>query len=180
MAQHGDEDAAATDDHVGPLGLEPGDVSLLHSRTEGWPAGLRLAALSLRGVEDRGAFIRSFAGGDRQIGDYLREVLETVSPRLRDFLLRTSILERMCGSLCDAVVGTNDSGRVLEELEDRNLLVVPLDRRREWYRFHTLFRELLLSEGPAAPRWPRPARAHKPVSTGELWPLGQPLVPVKA
>jgi LuxR family maltose regulon positive regulatory protein len=86
-------------------------------------------------------------GDDRFVGDYLRsELLDRVSRAEVAFLTRTSILGRMCGELCNVVVGQTGSGRTLEQLEGRNLLVVPLDRRREWYRYHTLFRELLLAE----------------------------------
>jgi ATP/maltotriose-dependent transcriptional regulator MalT len=126
------------------LGLAPADVELLHARTEGWPAGLQLAALSLRGVEDRAAYIR--AGGDRQIADYLREVLESVTPRMRDFLLRTSILERMCAPLCAAVVDDDDAAALLAEAHRSNLFLVALDDRAHWYRYHHLLRDLLQRE----------------------------------
>ena len=89
----------------------------------------------------------SVTGDDRFVGDYLRsELLDRVSRAEVAFLTRTSILDRMCGGLCDAVVGRTGSSRTLEQLESRNLLVVPLDRRREWYRYHHLFRELLHAE----------------------------------
>lgn len=126
------------------LGLALADVELLRARTEGWPAGLRLAALSLRGVEDRSAFIQ--AGGHREIADYLREVLATVTPRLRDFLLCTSILERMCAPLCAAVVGDDDAAALLTEAHRSNLFLVALDDRGHWYRYHHLLRELLQRE----------------------------------
>jgi LuxR family transcriptional regulator, maltose regulon positive regulatory protein len=123
------------------------DVAALVQRTEGWPAGLYLAALAMRAGSppaDPGFFV---TGEDRFVGDYLRaELLDRVSGAEVVFLTRTSILERMCGGLCDAVVGRTGSSRMLEQLESRNLLVVPLDRRREWYRYHHLFRELLHAE----------------------------------
>jgi LuxR family maltose regulon positive regulatory protein len=114
-------------------------------RTEGWPAGLYLAALAMRDGSPAESF--TFTGDDRLMGDYLRsEFLTRVSRSQVTFLLRTSILDRMCGPLCDAVVGGKGSARVLEQLVNRNLLVVPLDRRGEWYRFHHLLRQLLLSD----------------------------------
>jgi LuxR family maltose regulon positive regulatory protein len=152
------EDAAAL---LSRAGVEPTESELneLVAHTEGWPAGLYLAALAAR-AGGSSADAVTFTGDDRFMGDYLRsELLERASDEQVFFLTRSAILERMCGPLCDAVVGTNDSGRVLEELEDRNLLVVPLDRRREWYRFHTLFRELLLSE----------LRRREPEMVGDLY-----------
>jgi ATP/maltotriose-dependent transcriptional regulator MalT len=128
------------------LGLEPSDVVLLHARTEGWAAGLQLAALSVQAKQDRPAFIEAFAGDDRQIGDYLHEVLDDQPAGLRDFLLRTSILERMCPPLCDALTGSDDSAARLEQAEHSNLFLVPLDSRRQWYRYHHLFRDLLRHE----------------------------------
>lgn len=133
----------------GALGLNLGDaqVAALRARTEGWAAGLYLAGLSLRGREDADAFITDFAGDDRMVVDYLAaEVLEGQTPGRRDFLLRTSILTRLTGGLCDAVTGTGGSARVLEDLERSNLFLVPLDNRREWYRYHHLFGELLRHE----------------------------------
>jgi LuxR family transcriptional regulator, maltose regulon positive regulatory protein len=129
------------------LGLEVDDVARLQRRTEGWAAGLYLAALSLRGREDARDFIESFAGDDRQIVDYLSsEVLAGQPAELRDFLVRTSILERFCGPLCDAVTGGAGAARVLEAVERKNLFLVPLDRTRHWYRYHHLFGELLRHE----------------------------------
>jgi LuxR family maltose regulon positive regulatory protein len=123
------------------------DVDDLVERTEGWATGLYLAALAMRAGSPRPEAGFSVTGDDRFVGDYLRaELLDRVSPSEVTFLTRTSILDRLCGGLCDAVVGEADSGRMLEELESRNLLVVPLDRRREWYRYHNLFRELLHAE----------------------------------
>jgi LuxR family transcriptional regulator, maltose regulon positive regulatory protein len=129
------------------LGLTVEDVQALESRTEGWAAALQLAALSLRGRADAAEFISSFAGDDRYIVDYLvDEVLDQQPPELRRFLLDTSVLEGLCGPLCDAVTGPVDGmtgGAVLEALERRNLLVVPLDDHRRWYRYHHLFSDVL-------------------------------------
>src|SRR5581483_10460734 len=128
------------------LGLEPGDVELLRARTEGWAAGLQLAALSARPLEDRHAYVQSLAGDDRQIGDYLHEVLAEQTPELREFLLRTSILDRLCAPLYDAVTGRNDGSERLEAVDRSNLFLVSLDTRREWYRYHQLFADLLRYE----------------------------------
>jgi LuxR family maltose regulon positive regulatory protein len=139
----------------GTLGLEldAREVELLRARTEGWPAGLQLAALSLRGHEDKRAFVDAFAGDDRQIGDYLHELLLDLSPPMRQFLLSTSVLERMCVSLCDAMIDGGEAGARLAEAERANLFLVALDNRREWYRYHHLFRDLLRRElGRTAPR----------------------------
>jgi LuxR family maltose regulon positive regulatory protein len=131
------------------LGLElsDDDVARLQARTEGWPAALYLAALSLRGRGDPSSVIERFAGDDRFLVDYLTgEVLARQPPELRSFLLRTSILTRLSGPLCDAVADRSDSAALLAELERSNLLLVPLDSRREWYRYHHLFAELLQHE----------------------------------
>ena len=128
------------------LGLEPDEVALLRERTEGWPAGLRLAALSLRDQADRKAFVAAFAGDDRQIAEYLHEFVAAQPRRLREFLLRTSILERLCASLCDAVTGRSDGIARLEEIQRANLFLVSLDSRGRWFRYHHLFRDLLRLE----------------------------------
>src|SRR5215216_4083894 len=128
------------------LGLDPADVELVRARTEGWAAGLQLAALSARSIDDPHEFARNFAGSDRLIGDYLRDVLAEEPPVVRDFLLQTSILERLCAPLCDVVTGRGDSSERLEAVEGANLFLVSLDTRREWYRYHHLFRELLRHE----------------------------------
>ncbi len=125
------------------LGLDQADVQQLQTRTEGWVTGLQLAALSLQAHPDRHAFVQQFAGDDRQIGDYLHEVLADQPASLRDFLLRTSILERLSAPLCDAVTGTGDAAELLDAIERANLFLVSLDTRREWYRYHHLFRDLL-------------------------------------
>jgi LuxR family maltose regulon positive regulatory protein len=131
------------------LGLELGDedVARLHERTEGWPAAIYLAALSLRSRPDRHKFVVRFAGDDRHIVDYLgEEVLAGLEPAVRDLLLRTSILERVNGPLCDAVGEASGSARQLDALARSNLFVIPLDDRRDWYRYHQLFRSCLNSE----------------------------------
>ena len=129
------------------LGLAPGDLARLHVRTEGWAAGLYLAALSLRGRANAAEFIRSFAGDDRQIVDYLStEVLARQPDDVREFLVRTSVLRRLNGPLCDAVTGSEGSARMLERMERWNLFLVPLDSRRAWYRYHLLFAGLLRHE----------------------------------
>jgi LuxR family transcriptional regulator, maltose regulon positive regulatory protein len=123
------------------------DVRELVRRTEGWPVGLYLAALAMTAGTPRTPAGVTFSGDQRFMGDYLRsEVLDRASPAEATFLTRTSILDTMTGPLCDATLGSTRSGRALEELEDRNLLVLALDHRREWYRYHHLFRELLASE----------------------------------
>jgi ATP/maltotriose-dependent transcriptional regulator MalT len=140
------EAAALLNDALG-LGLGDADVARLRQRTEGWAAGLYLAALSLRDRPDAGGFIEAFAGDDRHIVDYLGgEVLAGQPPQTRAFLLQTSILERLCGPLCDAVTGRADSAVKLEEIERDNLFLVPLDSTRRWYRYHHLFGELLRHE----------------------------------
>jgi len=127
--------------------LDSTDVARLVSRTEGWAAGLYLAALSLRGRADATQFIGSFTGDDRHIVDYLSsEVLAGQSPETRDFLLRTAVLQRLCGSLCDALAERDDSAQMLERIERDNLFLLPLDTTREWYRYHLLFGELLRYE----------------------------------
>jgi LuxR family maltose regulon positive regulatory protein len=129
------------------LDLTDDDIQLLHRRTEGWAAGLYLAALSLAGRRDAAAFIRTFAGDNRHIVDYLMaEVLDSQPPHMRSFLLRTSILGRLSGALCDAMLQTSGSASVLEKIERENLFVVPLDMSRRWYRYHHLFGELLRAE----------------------------------
>jgi LuxR family maltose regulon positive regulatory protein len=129
------------------LDLDSGEIMKLHDRTEGWAAGLQLAGLSLRGRADRVQFIDSFAGDDQQIVDYLGyEVLDRQSPDVRAFLLRSSILDRLCGPLCAAVTGDEGAEQVLRGLDRQNLFVVALDSRREWYRYHHLFADLLRHE----------------------------------
>jgi len=122
-------------------------LELLVARTEGWAAGLYLAALSLAGRSDRRGFVEELAGADRHVVDYLGgEVLDALDERTRTFLLHTAILDRLSGPLCDAVTGGTDGARRLVEIERANLFLVPLDERREWYRYHHLFGELLRQE----------------------------------
>ena len=127
--------------------LDKAAVSELVERTEGWPVGLYLAALSLQAGRPGAQAVRAFGGDDRFVTDYLRsELLAHLTDDEVQFLTRTSILDRMCGGLCDAVVARHDSARVLATLERRNRFVVPLERSRTWYRYHHLFRDLLRSE----------------------------------
>ena len=138
-----DEVAAYLNEVVG-LELEDADIAALEGRTEGWIAALQLAALSLQGRADAAGFIAGFAGDDRYVVDYLvEEVLSRQPDPVRAFLLQTSILDRLSGSLCDAVTGGGDGRAVLEMLERSNLFVVPLDDSRHWYRYHHLFADVL-------------------------------------
>jgi LuxR family maltose regulon positive regulatory protein len=137
------------------LDLDGEDVAVLADRTEGWVAGLQLAALSLRDMDPSTAtgFVAAFAGSHRFVLDYLAdEVLARQPAELRDFLLATSVLERLTGPLCDALTGRTDSARVLGGLERDNLFLVPLDADRRWYRYHHLFADVLqarlLAEAP--------------------------------
>ena len=126
--------------------LSASDVTNLLTRTEGWVAGLHLAALSLLGrpAQSVSDFVRAFSGSHRYVLDYLvEEVLNRQPPGVQDFLLRTSILDRLCGSLCDAVTGGRDGHVTLERLEKANLFLVPMDDERRWYRYHRLFADLL-------------------------------------
>ena len=126
------------------LDVSTGDIAALESRTEGWIAGLQLAALSMRGHSDVTGFIEAFTGSNRFIIDYLsEEVLQRLPERLRDFLLQTAFLERMNASLCDALTQRTDSAEILEALERENLFLVPLDDERRWYRYHRLFADVL-------------------------------------
>jgi LuxR family maltose regulon positive regulatory protein len=128
------------------LNLSAEDISALEIRTEGWIAGLQLAALSIQGLPDAASFIRSFTGSHRFILDYLiEEVLERQPENIQAFLLRTSILDRMCGPLCDAVLNSPPAfgQETLEYLDRANLFIIPLDEERRWYRYHHLFGDLL-------------------------------------
>jgi len=142
-----DEAAAFLNQRMG-LNLAAADVAALDARTEGWIAGLHMAALALQGISaerDASAFIAAFTGAHRYVLDYLlEEVLERESQPVQTFLLQTSILDRLCAPLCSTVVeqGT-DTQAILEYLEHANLFIVPLDDRREWYRYHRLFGDLL-------------------------------------
>jgi LuxR family transcriptional regulator, maltose regulon positive regulatory protein len=126
------------------LTLSPGDIAVLEDRTEGWIAGLQLAALSMQGREDIPEFIRAFTGDHRYILDYLvEEVLTRQSEPVRNFLLQTAILDRLSGSLCDAVTGQEKGNVRLDALEHGNFFVVALDDTRHWYRYHHLFADVL-------------------------------------
>lgn len=152
------EEVATFFRQVMDLELSEEELASLEARTEGWVAGLQLAALALKRVRDRSGFIQSFAGDNRYIVDYLAEEVLLQQPEgIRNFLLATSILERLTGSLCEAVVGKNQalsflysrfssSQSILEYLERSNLFVMPLDDRRQWYRYHHLFSEFLLAQ----------------------------------
>ena len=138
------EEAAAFLGDVMGLDLSADDVAALEGVTEGWIAALQLAALSMRDREDVSGFIRSFSGGHRDVFDFLaEEVLERQNEQVQAFLLETSVLFSLSGPLCDALTGRNDGQHTLERLERENLLVVPLDDERVWYRYHHLFAEFL-------------------------------------
>ncbi len=139
------EEAAAFLNQTMGLSLSPEVVEALESRTEGWIAGLQLAALALqKDPGEAAAFIATFTGDNRYITDYLvAEVLQRQPEATRDFLRQTAMLDRLTGPLCDAVTGGEDSQTVLEQLEEANLFLIPLDHRRDWYRYHHLFAEFL-------------------------------------
>lgn len=138
-----DEAAEYLDEATGQH-LSARDIEVLEARTEGWIAALQLAALSLQGREDVSTFIAQFAGTDRYLVDYLvEEVLAHQPEPVCDFLLQTSVLDRLAGTLCDALTGRDDGSLMLTTLERVNLFLVPLDDRREWYRYHHLFADVL-------------------------------------
>jgi LuxR family maltose regulon positive regulatory protein len=129
------------------LGLSTQAAAALHEHAEGWPAGLYLAYLSLRDATDREGAVAGFGGSTRQVSDYLTEVgLNALAPAVRNFLVETSILDRMSGPLCDATTGRGGSADLLISLEHANLFLTALDDHREWYRYHHLFAELLRAE----------------------------------
>ncbi len=126
------------------LELAEEDITALSQRTEGWIAGLQMVALSMQDEADRHAFVAAFSGDDHYIADYLmEEVLQRQPVEFQRFLQQTSILDRMNAALCDAVTGRQDSRAMLNTLERSNLFILPLDNRREWFRYHLLFGELL-------------------------------------
>jgi len=126
------------------IGLSQNDITTLTRKTEGWIAGLQLAAISLNKHPDKHSFVKAFAGDDRFIMDYLlEEALHCQIPDIQSFMLEISILEQFNASLCDAVTKRNDSDRILAKLEEDNLFLVPQDNQRLWYRYHHLFCELL-------------------------------------
>jgi ATP/maltotriose-dependent transcriptional regulator MalT len=141
-----EEEAAFLNGRLG-LDLAPEILDALYERTEGWPAGVYLASLSLQDTEDPSAFAASFGGSNRHVVDYLTEVvLGKLDAERRSFLLDTSILESLASPVCDAVTGRNDSAERLAELERANLFLIPLDDRRERYRYHQLFAGLLRNQ----------------------------------
>jgi LuxR family maltose regulon positive regulatory protein len=120
------------------------DITALETRTEGWIAGLQLAALSMQGRQDISHFMQAFTGTHRFVVDYLtQEVLARQSADVQSFLLQTAILEHLCGSLCEAVTGEPEGQAMLERLEEANLFLLPLDDERRWYRYHQLFADML-------------------------------------
>ena len=140
-----DEAAAFLNDGMG-LGLSAAEITALDKRVEGWIAGLQMAAISMRGRKDVSGFIKSFSGSHRFVLDYLvEEVLDQQSSDIQEFLLRTSILERMTAPLCNAVTDRDDSQVILAQLEQANLFLIHLDDQRRWYRYHRLFADLLRS-----------------------------------
>jgi LuxR family maltose regulon positive regulatory protein len=166
-------EAAALLNEVHGLGVDDEIVARLHERTEGWAAGLYLAVLSLRGRADVEAFVSSFAGSDRRVVDFLSD--EVLAGRPEDelrFLLWTSVLDRFCAPLCDAVLGVEGSRAMLDRLERTNYFLIPLDPSHDWYRYHHLFAELLRHE----------LRRREPASVPELharagrWLLGADLI----
>ena len=140
-------EAAALVRNVSGVELSEPDVAVLLERTEGWPAGLYLAALSLSGHSSPSDFIRQFTGDNRFVVDFLaEEVLGRQPGEIRQFLARTAILGRFCAPLCDAVVGSASAAEIIDVLERENLFLVPLDDNRQWYRYHHLFAQALRSE----------------------------------
>ena len=126
------------------LNLSAEDIAALETRTEGWIAGLQLAAISMQGHKDATSFIKSFTGSHHFVLDYLiEEVLHQQSESVQNFLLQTAVLDRLTGSLCDALTGQGNGQATLEMLEHANLFIVPLDNERRWYRYHHLFADLL-------------------------------------
>ncbi len=138
------EEAAAFLNSVMGLDLSVEDVAALEERTEGWIAGLQLAALSMRDRKDISGFVEAFSGSHRDVLDYLaEEVLDRQPGRVREFLLQTSVADHLSGALCDALTGRSDGQAMLERLENDNLFVVALDDQRAWYRYHHLFADFL-------------------------------------
>lgn len=138
------KDAATFLNDVMGLDLASHDIAALEERTEGWIAGLQLSALSLQGRENKSDFVREFAGDDRFILDYLlEEVLNRQTEEVQDFLLRTSVLNRLNGSLCDAITDKKDGNETLDYLNRSNLFLISLDNKNTWFRYHHLFADLL-------------------------------------
>ena len=129
------------------IALSEAGAALLHQRTEGWAAGLRLAALSLAGHPDPERFVAEFSGSDRTVAEYLlAEMLDRQPPDVQDLLLRTSLLDRVNGELADLLTGRPGSEQILLDLEDANAFVESLDPGRTWFRYHHLFADLLRLE----------------------------------
>jgi LuxR family maltose regulon positive regulatory protein len=165
LAELGPRELAMSSEEAGLLlraarvELADGEVAELTRRAEGWPVALYLAALAHKAGGQRGNAGFAYSGDDRFIADYLHAELLAHLPSERvAFLTRTAVLDRLSGPLCDAVLGTTDSAAVLDSLERSNLLVVPMDRQRNWYRYHPLFRELLRAQ----------LERHEPELVGEL------------
>mgnify|MGYP000402314046 CR=1 FL=1 len=141
------EEAATFLNRALGLTLDAGKVAALEARTEGWIAGLQLAALSMRGKQDIAGFIDAFSGSNRHVIDYLAaEVLAQQPDEVRDFLCQTSILDQLTAPLCRAVTGKDNSAALLRQLEQANLFLAPLDQQGEWYRYHRLFADFLRTE----------------------------------
>ena len=138
------DEASAFLNEIMGLDLSPDEVQTLEARTEGWIVGLQLAALSMRGREDKHEFISTFSGGHHYILEYLSgEVLNSLPARLRRFLLQTSVLESLCTELCNSITKESDSEASLTELQQNHLFIIPLDDERHWFRYHHLFKDLL-------------------------------------
>jgi LuxR family transcriptional regulator, maltose regulon positive regulatory protein len=145
LAMRADEAAGLLE--LAGLELDDGDVAELLRRTEGWPAGLYLAALAMRDQTDKRRALKRFAGDDRIVVDYVRdELLSQLSPKEMSFLTRTSVLDRLAGPVCDAVLDRTGGATALAAMARTNLLLVPLDRRDEWYRYHPLLADVLRAE----------------------------------
>jgi LuxR family maltose regulon positive regulatory protein len=153
--------------------LSPADIKLLESRTEGWIAGLQMAAISMQGRKDLSGFIKALSGSHRFIMDYLvEEVIDKQSREIQEFLLKTSILGRMNGPLCDFVTGGSHCQETLDYLEQANLFLIHLDEERSWYRYHHLFSGLLRSYQEQY----RPGRAPELHLKASMWYEGQGLI----
>jgi len=138
------DEAAAFLTKVMQLDLNEAEIAVLEGRTEGWIAGLQMAALSLKGRPDPGRFVADFAGSHRYIFDFLiQEIFQAQPAHIQHFLLSTSILDRLCAPLCNALTGEEESQEILETLERENLYLTPLDDHRQWYRYHALFADVL-------------------------------------
>ncbi|MFN2195335.1 MAG: LuxR C-terminal-related transcriptional regulator [Anaerolineales bacterium] len=148
------------------MALSDADLEALENRTEGWPAGLQLAGLSMRSRQDRADFIASLSGSHRYILGYLtEEVLNQQPEAVQDFLLQTSILDQLNGELCDAVTLRTDSRTLLEKLLSANLFLIPLDDEQRWYRYHHLFADLLRSQQQRT----RPEQTRQLHRSASLW-----------